>query len=229
MGLGPVAWGPGSRQRQWIALALGRSNPPSSHEHAVDLQPRPSRSAAGSCLVTNVVDSYNSRPCRFRFPGRPSRFREHTTHQGGGPRCRGVGTACAPSRLPARFTLQGGRDRRPESRTRRAGGDRLRDPGHRARSHRGRRARRCRHGRRVYAECNTLRPEHGRARGREACAVREAGRVRLSRDAARRRDRPIEETEDEAWVHVPVQSGDAVHEGTDRRGIHRSSIHIQWV
>ena len=66
----------------------------------------------------------------------------------------------------------------------------------------------------------------GGARGRQTRALREAGRLRLPRHAPRRRAGPIEGTQDQARIHVPLRPGLALHARARGGGLCRDTPFI---
>ena len=167
---------------------------------------------------------------RRRHPD-PSRTTHEQTVERRRRRHRPLGRPLAHPGLAARPALPGGR-RWPTStadpgqargrRVRRRADvtDRLpragRGPGHR----RHRRRHRRRH---------ALRGDDGRARGRQARAVREAGQPRLPGGRARRRPRREQGPEDQAGLHLPLRAGHDVRRRADPRGLRRHAVHAQRV
>ena len=90
------------------------------------------------------------------------------------------------------------------------------------------RSRRHRPHRRLHAEPHAFRAGLGGARGRQARAVREAGRLRLPRHAARARPRARRKgLKTKLGLHVPLQPGDALHARAGRRRLRRHAVHLQ--
>ena len=88
-------------------------------------------------------------------------------------------------------------------------------------------ARRHRRHRRRHAVAHALRAGLGGARGGQARAVREAGRLRLPRHAARGGAGQQQGPEDQARLHLPLQPRRAVRQVADRRGLRRHAVHLQ--